>query len=137
MYVNDDGDDGDGGDSVSDGDGDGDGDGNGNGDSDGDGDGDSDGNGNDAAAATDGNNVDGDNGGVLRTTIGRRRLDDNNGTTKMRWQWAASNLQNACKCCAIHPKQRSTNVDSLGRRRQERMAIWVDRISEKSRGGID
>jgi hypothetical protein len=26
-----------------------------------------------------------------------------------------SNMQNACKCCATHPKQQSTNVDSLGR----------------------
>jgi hypothetical protein len=26
-----------------------------------------------------------------------------------------SNMQNACKCCATHPRQQSTNVDSLGR----------------------
>ncbi len=25
-----------------------------------------------------------------------------------------SNMQNACKCCATHPRQQSTNVDSLG-----------------------
>jgi hypothetical protein len=27
-----------------------------------------------------------------------------------------SDMQNACKCCATHPRQQSTNVDSLGRR---------------------
>jgi hypothetical protein len=32
-------------------------------------------------------------------------------------------MQNACKCCAIHPKQQSTNVGSLGRRRQKRRAM--------------
>jgi hypothetical protein len=26
-----------------------------------------------------------------------------------------SNMQNACKCCATHPRQQSTNVESLGR----------------------
>jgi hypothetical protein len=26
-----------------------------------------------------------------------------------------SDMQNACKCCATHPRQQSTNVDSLGR----------------------
>ncbi len=43
------------------------------------------------------------------------RLDNNNGTLSMRWRWAASNMQNVCKCCTIYPK--TTNVDSLGRRR--------------------
>jgi hypothetical protein len=27
-----------------------------------------------------------------------------------------SDMQNACKCCATHPRQQSTNVDNLGRR---------------------
>jgi hypothetical protein len=92
---------------------------------------------NDAATTSDGNNVNEDNGGNSRTTIGRRRLDDNDGTPTMRWRWVASDMQNACKCCAIHPKQQSTSVDSLGRRRQESRGIWGDRTSEKSRGGID
>jgi hypothetical protein len=61
--VDDDGDDGDGGDSGDDGDGDGDGD--------------------DATAAADGDDVDDDDSGVLRTAIGRRRLDDDDGTTTM------------------------------------------------------
>ncbi len=26
-----------------------------------------------------------------------------------------SNMQNTCKCCATHPRQQSTSVDSLGR----------------------
>jgi hypothetical protein len=26
-----------------------------------------------------------------------------------------SDMQNACKCCATHPRHQSTNVDSLGR----------------------
>ena len=26
-----------------------------------------------------------------------------------------SDMQNTCKCCATHPRQQSTNVDSLGR----------------------
>jgi hypothetical protein len=33
-------------------------------------------------------------------------------------------MQNVCKCCATHPRQQSTNVDSLERRRRERGAIW-------------
>ncbi len=66
-----------------------------------------------------------------------QQLDNNDGTTLMRWQWAASDMQNACKCYAIHPKQQSTNVDNLGRRRQDIGAIWGDRTSEKSQGGID
>ncbi len=69
--------------------------------------------------------------------IGQRRLEDDHGSTLMRWQWVASDMQNACKCCAIHPKQQSTSVDSLGRRRQERGAIWGNRTSEKSQGVID
>ncbi len=110
MYVNNDGNDGDDGNEVNDGD-DGD-DGNG-----GDGDGNGDSNGDDAATATNSNDVDEDDGGDLRTTIGRRRLDDNDGTTTMRWQWTASDMQNTCKYCTIHPKQQLINVDSLGRRR--------------------
>jgi hypothetical protein len=69
--------------------------------------------------------------------IGQRQLDDNNGMTSMRWRWAASDMQNVCKCCVIHPKQQSTNVDSLGWSSQVRGVIWGDRTSEKSRGGID
>ncbi len=61
--VDDDGNDGDGGDSFDDGDGDGDGD--------------------DAAAAANGDDVDDDISGVLRTAIGRRQLDDDDGTTTM------------------------------------------------------
>jgi hypothetical protein len=33
-------------------------------------------------------------------------------------------MQNACKCCTIHPRQQATTVDSLGKRRQERGVIW-------------
>jgi hypothetical protein len=84
MYLDNDGNEGDGG--------------NGNGNCDGNGNG----NGNDAAATTDGNNVNEDNSGDSRTMIGRWQLDDNNRTTRMRWQCATSNMQNTCKCCAIH-----------------------------------
>ncbi len=84
MYVGDDGNGGDGGD--------------GNGNSDGGGDG----NGDDATATAVGDDVDEDNHGNLRTTIGQRQLDNDDGMTMMRWQWAAGNMQNACKCCAIH-----------------------------------
>ncbi len=45
--------------------------------------GDSNGNGNDATAATDGNNVDDNDSGDLRTAIGCRQFDNNNGTTMM------------------------------------------------------
>ncbi len=114
MYIDDDGDDGD--------------DRNG---------GDGDGDGNDAIVSADRDDVDEDNSGDSRTTFGRRRLDDDDWMTTMRWRWAASNMQNACKCCAIHPKRQSTNVESLGRRKQERGGIWGDRYSEKSQGGID
>jgi hypothetical protein len=84
MYVVNDGNGGDG----RDGDGDSNGDGNGNGD--------------DAAIAADGNNVNEDNSGNFRTTIGQQQLDDDDGMTMMRWRRVASNIQNACKCCAIH-----------------------------------
>ncbi len=40
-------------------------------------------------------------------------------------------MQNTCKCCVIHPKQQSTNVDSLEKRKQEREEIWGDRTSDK------
>ncbi len=86
MYVNNDGNEGD------------DGDGN----DDGDGDGNSNGDGDDAAAAANGSDVNEDDSGNSRTMIGQWQLDDNNGTTTMRWQCAASNMQNTCKCCAIH-----------------------------------
>jgi hypothetical protein len=66
-----------------------------------------------------------------------RQLDNDGEATSMKWGWAARDMQNTCKCCAIHPKQQSTNVDSLGRRRQERGVIWGDKTSEKSQGGID
>jgi hypothetical protein len=49
-----------------------------------DGDGEGDGNGNDAAA-NDGDDVNEDNSGDLRTTIEQWQLDDNNRTTMMRW----------------------------------------------------
>jgi hypothetical protein len=61
--VGDDGDDGDGGDSGDDGNGDG--------------------NGDDATAAANGDDVDDDDSGILRTAIGRRQLEDNDGTTTM------------------------------------------------------
>ncbi len=61
--VNDDGNDGNGGDSGNDGNGEG--------------------NGDDSAATADGDNVDDDDSGVSRTAIGRRRLDNNDGTTTM------------------------------------------------------
>ncbi len=79
-------------------------DGNGSDDGDGNSDskGDGDGNGNDDATATNGKDVNEDNSGNSRTTIGQWQLDDNNGTMTMRWQWAAGNMQNTCKCCAIH-----------------------------------
>ena len=51
------------------------------GDSDGNGDGDS--NGVDADAAANGDDVDDDNSGILRTAIGQRQLDNNYGTTMM------------------------------------------------------
>ncbi len=88
MYVDDDSDEDDGGDGNGDGDGDGNGDGNGND--------------NTAAAVTDGNNVNQDDSGNSRTAIGRRQLDDDNGMMAMRWRWAASDMQNACKSCTIH-----------------------------------
>ncbi len=68
MYVNNDGNDGNGGDIN--------GDGNGNGDGDGD---------QDDAAAADGDDVNEDDGCILRTTIGQWQLDNNNGPTMMRW----------------------------------------------------
>ncbi len=68
----------------------------------GDGDGNGKGNGDDATANADGNDVNEEDSGNSRTTIGQRQLDDDNGTTTMRWQWVASGMQNACKCCAIH-----------------------------------
>jgi hypothetical protein len=46
-------------------------------------DGNGDGNGDDAMAAADGDDVNDDNSGVSRTAIGRRQLDDDNGTTTM------------------------------------------------------
>ncbi len=55
----------------------------------------------------------------------------------MWWRWVASNMQNACKCYPTNLRQQSTNVDSLGRRRQDRGAIWGDRTSESSQCGID
>jgi hypothetical protein len=61
--VDDDGDDGNGGDSGDDGDGDGDGD--------------------KPAAAADGDNVNDNDSGVSRTAIGRRRLDNDDGTMTM------------------------------------------------------
>jgi hypothetical protein len=76
---------------------------------------DSNGNWDDAAATNNSYDVDEDNGGNLRTAIGQWQLDNDDGTTPMRWQWLASNMQIACKCCATHPRQQSTNVDSLGR----------------------
>jgi len=33
-------------------------------------------------------------------------------------------MQNTRKCCATHPSQQSTYVDSLGRSRQEIGTIW-------------
>jgi hypothetical protein len=48
------------------------------------GNGDGDGNSNDDATAN-GANVNEDDSSNLRTTIGRRQLDNNNGTTMMRW----------------------------------------------------
>ncbi len=91
MYVDDDSNDGIDGNAGNGGDSDGDTEGSGNGD--------------DAAAAADGNNVDEDDGGDLRTTIRRRQLDKDNGTATMRWSWVASDMQDACKCCIIHQKQ--------------------------------
>ncbi len=85
------------------------------GDSDGDGNGDCVGNGNDAAAANDGNNVDEEDGGNSRMAIGQWQLDNNNGMTRMWWQWVASNMQNTCKCCVTYPRQQSNNADSLER----------------------
>ncbi len=67
-----------------------------------DGDGDANGNSNYAATATDGNNVNEDNSSNFRTTIGQWRFDEDNRTKTMRWQWAARDMHNACKCCAIH-----------------------------------
>jgi hypothetical protein len=68
MYINDDGDDGDGGDSNDNGKGN------------------SKGNSNDAAAAAISGNVDEDDGGNLRTAIGQRGLDNDNGTMTILWQ---------------------------------------------------
>ncbi len=98
---------------------------------------DSDGDGDNAATAANSNNVDGNDSSVLRTAIGLWQLDNEDRTTMIWWRCVASNMQNACKCCATHPRQQSTNVDSLGRRRQERGAIWGDRTSVMSGGGID
>ncbi len=42
--------------------------------------------------------------------IGQQRWDDNDVMAM-----GGSNMQNTCKCCATHPRQQSTNVDSLGR----------------------
>ncbi len=80
-------------------------------------------NGDNAAAIANGNNVNDNDSGNSRMETRQWQLDNNDGTTTMWWQWAASNIQNACKYCATHPRQQSTNVDSLGRRRQERGAF--------------
>jgi len=60
-----------------------------------------------------------------------------NWTTTMRWLWAVSNKQNACKHRATHSRQQSTYVDSLERSWQERGTIWGGGMTEKGQGGGD
>jgi hypothetical protein len=73
---------------------------------------------------------------VLTTTAAAARLYDRDCTTMMGQQsgWPATAERNHC---AAHPRQQPINGDSLGRRRGESGAIWVDGTTDKGQSGGD
>jgi hypothetical protein len=94
--VDDDGDNGNGGDSGNDCDGDGDGD--------------------DSTAAADGDDVDDNDSGVLRTAIGQRRLDDDDGTTMM-----AMGGQQHAECLQVLRHPLEATINQCGQFEEEQM----------------
>ena len=83
---------------------------------------------------------------VKRTADGGDTDDDNNNDDiinnddpmrMMGSRWAASGRQEALERCATHPRQQSTNVNSLGRIDERERQFWGDGTTDKCQGEGD